>query len=220
MGCHVYWAYSWNGVKAGIFQNTHHGIIRICRTLSLKPYTMLTLCYKNRHSTVWRSVGMGDNTSTPKTVAWRWTSCESRIWNQVKVNHLPIILIQGLIGFHDVNHHKNISELGDINCYENCLAWRWHLNMHYLTQRDFLGPKRPGSLYIILLCILKESFSLETLCIPQEYCFTQYYVWNKMDCNYSKSLHIFLWKSYTKDWNGPLRPGAIVVRNSNKTTYL
>ena len=56
------------------------------------------------------------------------------------------------------------------------------------------------------------------LCIPQEYCFTQYYVWNKMDCNYNKILQMFLWKSYTKDWNGPLWPGAILVHNSNKIT--
>ena len=29
-----------------------------------------------------------------------------------------------------------------------------------------------------------------------------------MDCNYNKILQIFLWKSYTKDRNGPLRPGT------------
>ena len=31
---------------------------------------------------------------------------------------------------------------------------------------------------------------------------------------------IYRWKSYTKDWNGPLMPGAILVRNSNKMTYI
>ena len=83
-----------------------------------------------------------------------------------------------------------------------------------------MGPKRSGSLNIISLCILKESFSLKTLCIPQEYCFTQYYVWNNLDCNYNKILLIVLWKSYTKDWNGPLRPGAILVRNCQNDIFI
>ena len=118
-------------------------------------------------------------------------------------------------------HPIKINVSNNLHTFLKHMLFHGHLHvsvLHLNSKETSWGLKRPGGLYIISLCILKESFSLETLCIPQEYCFTQY-VWNKMDCNYNKILQIFLWKSYTKDWNGPLRPWAFLVRNSNKMTW-
>ena len=44
---------------------------------------------------------------------------------------------------------------------------------------DLLGQWRIN----MSLCVRNTTFSPEKLCIPREYCFTQYYVWNKLDCN-------------------------------------
>ena len=79
-----------------------------------------------------------------------------------------------------------------------CFCW---------PEREFLGPKRPGSLYIILLCILKESFSLETLCISQEYCFTQYCVWKNWIVITTKFYRKFCEIVTQKTETGHLGPG-------------
>ena len=129
-----------------------------------------------------------------------WICCRAAVVTGLSHNLNPIIL--------------NQNYLNELGCF------RYQTRFKFNPKETSWGLKGPVA-YISYHCVIwKESYSLETLCIPQEYCFTQYYVWNKLDCNSNKILQIVLWKSYTKDWNGPLRPGAILVRNSNKMTYL
>ena len=61
--------------------------------------------------------------------------------------------------FHSRNSIENVvCEMTAILYWPQCV-----------NPRDFLGPLRPGSVEIISLCIRMESFSPETIYIPQEY---------------------------------------------------